>query len=241
MRRLPVLALCALLAAFGSACGTLGLGGDDSEGGGRQDYPTEFSDGTLDLEAMALRDADMPERGLQRLVGDTFTNEEWSRAFESQVPLVDAAQKQIQLDAQGRVLGYLALFTWDAPIEHLGRTQQIESHSVIYVDEEAASNAMRFHACGLLIGDDQQLDQFEVPRLATESTGFFFETTVDPLGKFVDTVVCFRTGRVLHAVVANGLDGTQDSAINIALARKMLGYVEATLDGDEVEPDGEEG
>jgi len=239
MKRLPLLALGAMVAVLAGGCDTLGLGGDDDGDGGSRDYTTDFDDGALNLEAMALTDGDMPERGLQRLVGDTFTNEEWANAFEAQVPLADSAQKQVQLDAQGRVLGYLALFTWDEPIQHLGRTQQIESHSVIYIDEDAASNAMKFHACGLLIADDQQLDQFEVPKLATESTGFFFETTIDPLGKFVDTVICFRTGRVLHAIVANGLDGTQDSEINIALARRMLSYVNAAFDGEE--PETEEG
>jgi hypothetical protein len=240
MKRLPLVVLTCAVVLVLAGCDTVGLGGGGGDGGSRE-YATEFADDDLNLEAMALTDDDMPERGLQRLIGDTFTNAEWANAFEAQVPLAEAAQKQIQLDAQGRVVGYLALFTWDEPIQHLGRTQQIESHSTIYIDEDSASNAMKFHACGLLIADDQQLDQFEVPRIATESTGFFYETTVDPLGKFIDTVVCFRTGRVLHAVVANGLDGTQDSELSIDLARRMLSYVNAAFDGEEPESESEDG
>lgn len=240
MRNAGLLAFCAALGIAALACGVI-PGTGDGDGGRRTEYPVDFDDDDLNLEAMALRDQDMPERGLQRLIGDTFTNQEWASAFEQQVPFVDAAQKRIQLEAQGRVLGYLALFTWDRPIEHLGRVQQIESHSTIYTDVDAAADAIRFHACGLLIGDDQQLDQFEVPELASESTGFFYETNIDTLGKLVDTVVCFRTGRVVHAVVANGLDGTQDSDLNIALARRMLSYVNATFDGDDLESETEEG
>lgn len=227
--RLVLIAMVAGLLSLG--CGL--FGGDD--GDGSRSYPTDFDPDDLDLEAMALRDEDMPERGLQELVSDTFTNAEWANAFASQLPETDPEQKQVQLDAQGRLLGYLRLFAWDVPIEHLGRTQQVESHSVVYVDEEAASDAMRFHACGLLVAGDQLLDPFEVPELGSESTGFFYETPIDPFGKFVDTVVCFRTGRVLHAVVQNGLDGTQDTEVSVQLARRMLSYVDAAFSGESAE------
>jgi hypothetical protein len=201
-------------------------------GGGSRSYPLDLPDDGYDLEAMQLIDADMPERGLQLLVMDSFDNVEWAQVFSQRRPEIEASQKEIQLGAQGRVRGYLSVFTWDEPVEHLGRVQQIESHSVLYSDEDSASRAMRQSACGLLIGDDKLLDEFSVPVIANEATGFFNEETLDILGKSIDTVVCFRTGRVLHAIVQNGLDGTQDIDVSVALAKRMLVYIDAAFDGE---------
>lgn len=238
MPRLAILALCFFALIFG-ACGL--LGGDDDGGTSRSSYPTEFAPEDLDLEAMALKPDDIPVRGIDPSFSDFFTNEEWAAAFQETLPEVDAGQKQIQLEAQGRQLGHLTFFTWDRWFEHLGRLQQIEAHSTIYLDEESASNALRIHACGLLIADDQQLDEFDVPRLGSESTGFFSTTTFEvgniSFGQFIETVVCFRTGRVVHAVVQGGLDGTQDTDLGIDLARRMLVYVNATFDGEDIESD----
>jgi hypothetical protein len=221
-----------------AGCGIAGGGGGEES---RTSYPTEFEPEELDLEAMALRAGDIPVRGLDPSFSELFNNEEWAFAFQETLPEVEAAQKQIQLEAQGRQLGHLSFFAWDFWFEHLGRVQQIESHSTIYLDEEAASNALRFHACGLLIADDQQLDEFEVPRLGSESTGFFSTTTFElgdvSFGQFIETVVCFRTGRVVHAVVQGGLDGTQDTDLGVVLAERMLTYVNATFDGEEADSD----
>lgn len=211
----------ALVAGALAACG----------GEGSRDYVTGIGDDEFDLSAMQVREIDMPDDGLLLVVDDTFTNEEWAAAFEAQDPDVSADQRLIQLDAQGRVLGYLTLFAWENPIEHLGKVQQIESHSTIYRDVEAAQNAMTLRACGLLIADDAPLEPFEVPDLADEAAGFFRETTVDPLGTQVDTVVCFRTGRLVHAIVQNGLDGTQDTELSVRLAERKLEYVDAAFDG----------
>jgi hypothetical protein len=192
---------------------------------------------------MALKPADMPIAGLDPSFSEDFTNEEWAQAFQKALPDIDASQKAIQLEAQGRQLGHLAFFSWDSSswVEHLGRVQQIESHSTIYVDEESASNALRFHACGLLIADDQPLDEFEVPKLGAESTGFFSTTEFDvgqvSFGQFIETIVCFRTGRVVHAVVQGGLDGTEDKDLGVELAKRMLTYVNATFDGKDVGAD----
>ncbi|MDZ7729252.1 MAG: hypothetical protein U5Q44_14290, partial [Dehalococcoidia bacterium] len=117
-----------------------------------------------------------------------------------------------------------ARFGWDTPLEHLGRTQEVRWRTTLYSGAEAASSAIAQRACGVFIGDDRPLDQLEVPPLADESAAFAHETSRDPLGSFVDTVVCFRTGRVVHAVVQNGLDGTQDLEATLELARRKLAY-----------------
>jgi len=160
--------------------------------------------------------------------------------FAQRIPTIDPSQKAIQLDAQGRIRGHLSVFTWDEPVEHLGRIQEIESHSTLYADEDAASRAIRQSACGLLIADDKLIEEFAVPSIANESTGFFNEEEIDFLGKSVDTVVCFRTGRIVHAILQNGLDGTQDIDVSVELAKRMLTYVDASFDGEE-RPAAEEG
>jgi len=42
--------------------------------------------------------------------------------------------------------------------------------------------------------------------------------------------VCFRTGRLVHAVTQGGLEGTQDPELSIALARRMLERVNEAFD-----------
>lgn len=191
-------------------------------GGGRASYPADLPDEAHDLEAMALRDEDMPEVGLKRRFADFFNNEEWAAVFENIVGDTAAEQKRVQLEAQGRLRGYVAAFSWDEPVRHLGKVQSIESTSTLYRDVAAASEAIRRSACGLLISDAEQLEPFDVPHLGDEAAGFFRYQEEEPLGTFVETVVCFRTGRVVHAVTQGGLDGTQRVELSIELARKML-------------------
>ncbi|GBD24296.1 hypothetical protein HRbin29_01974 [bacterium HR29] len=224
-----LIAVFALAGALFGACG---------EGGVR--YPMDLPDEAHDLEAMALREEDMPEAGLRRQFADSFDNEEWAAAFENIVGDLDAEQKRIQLESQGRIRGYVAAFAWDEPIRHLGKVQSIESTSTLYRDAAAASQAIRRSACGLLISDAEPLEPFEVPHLADEATGFFRYHDDDTLGVYVETVVCFRTGRLVHAVTQGGLDGTQRIELSVDLARKMLERVNAAFararQGDETTP-----
>ncbi|MDW8047240.1 MAG: hypothetical protein RMK15_08185 [Chloroflexota bacterium] len=194
-------------------------------GGGGVRYPLDLPDEAHDLEAMALREEDMPDAGLRRQFADSFDNEEWAAAFENVVGDVDAERRRIQLESQGRIRGFVAAFGWDEPIRHLGKVQAIESTSTLYRDAEAASLAIRRSACGLLISDAESLEPFEVPHLADEAAGFFRYHEDDTLGTYVETVVCFRTGRLVHAVTQGGLDGTQRVELSIELARKMLSRV----------------
>jgi hypothetical protein len=228
-----------LMAIAGAAAlASVACGGDSSV-----NYDVDFDDLEYDLSAMQIGEADLPDLvrptgsrpGLTLVVEDAFTNDEWARAFESQIPEIVAAQKVVQLDAQGRINGHLALFTWRNPTEHLGKVQQVESHAMLYRDAEAAANAIALRACGLIVADSQQLDQFDVPPIADESAGFTFTTQVGAgefsLGIARETVVCARTGRLVHAIVQYGLDGTTSEAVGVELMRRKLAYVDAAFEG----------
>jgi len=217
----PLLVLAAALAACG--------------GDGRT-YPADLADDEYDLSAMQLTEADMPDDGLKMFVNDVYSNDDWAAIAVQQGLSLDAEQKRIQYEAQGRVNGHLVVFTWDSPIQHFGKLQTLESHTTLYSDPESASEAMALRACGLLVADDKPLDPLEVPDLADESAGFSVSnelmlTDTVSLGQSIETVVCFRTGRVLHAVVQSGLDGTQDLDLTVALAKRKLEYVNAAFDG----------
>lgn len=226
-------ALLAASSAFAVACG-----GDNGV-----NYDVDIPDDEFDLAAMQIVEADLPAElregggnpGLELVVEDAFSNEEWARAFEAQIPEILADQKLTQLEAQGRINGHLALFTWQNPTEHLGKIQQVESHAMLYRDAESAANAIALRACGLIVADSQQLDQFDVPQLADESAGFSFTTSVGAgefsLGLARETVVCARTGRLVHAIVQYGLDGTPDEELGVELMRRKLDYVDAAIEG----------
>lgn len=224
-RALPLLLLPGVMAA---ACG----------GGDGRSYDVDLPDDDYDLAAMQLVDADMPEEGIKAFVNDVYSNEDWAAIAVQQGLTTDAEQKRIQFEAQGRVSGYLSFFTWDDPFEHFGKIQSVESHSTLYKDVDSASEAISLRACGLLIADDKPLDPVEVPSLADESAGFthsdeFIVAEQLSFGTSVETVVCFRTGRIVHAVVQSGLDGTQDLALAVEMARRKLEYVNAAFDGED--------
>lgn len=227
------------LVALGTAwLAGMACGGDDDS----RSYPVDLADDDHDLSAMQLTEADMwPIEArdgdeLVLILNDAFSNEEWAGAFAAQNQDADPAQKQSQVEAQGRVDGYFGLFAWEEPLAHLGHTQEVQSHTTLYEDVEAASDAIAQRACGIFLGDDRPLSALEVPGMADESAAFEHEMAQDPLGNFVDTVVCFRTGRVVHAVVQNGLDGTDDLESALAMAQRKLEYVNAAYDGDDPPP-----
>lgn len=199
-------------------------------GGEGRSYAVDLPDDAFDLEAMALREEDMPDAGLQLQFADTFDNQEWAQVFENFLGDPPADRKLTQLEAQGRVLGYVAYFSWEEPLRHLGKLRSIESTTTIYRDVEAASEAIRVRACGLVIGDDEPLEPFDVPHLGDEAVGFFRYQEEEFFGTYVETVVCFRTGRLVHAVTQGGLDGTQDPELSISLAKVMLERVNESFD-----------
>jgi len=199
-------------------------------------YDTDGADDDYDLQNMTLRNEDLPE-GVQIVNAAEFTNDEWAQAFDTGDP--DA--KRNQLDAQGQIRNYIAFFTWENPAQYLGRFISITTHSTLFTDDASASEAERKSVCGLLVADADPVDEFNVPKIGDDAVGFFVTTpdfavaiTEDVsvnFGTSVDTAVCFRTGRILHAVVQTGLDGTQDVGLSMNLAKRMLDRVEAVIDG----------
>lgn len=194
-------------------------------------YPSDRGDDDYNLEAMQLIDRDMP-RGIFRSDERTFNNDEWSQVFDVDDPEV----AKTTLDGQNRIRSFVAFFTWESPQEHFGTVISITTQSTLYKDEEAARKSLmenRFSACGLLVSEEEtgRAEAFYVPRVGDESVGMFITQQQSQLGTSVDTILCFRTGRIVHAVVQTGLDGTQDVALAVKLAERMLARVDAAFDG----------
>ena len=65
-------------------------------------------------------------------------------------------------------------------------------------------------------------------------------TTKNPtVGKTVDTVICFRTGRIVHGVIQTSFVGAESQPLVISLAKKMLKQVDLTFAGKPIEKDEE--
>jgi len=219
----------------------------DSGGGG--DYATGLGNDDYDLEAMALRNADLPQ-GLELTVRAAFDNEEWALITDE----AEAERYQKQFDAQKRVRNLVSVFAW-APGKPAkpGMALNILSQSTLYETEEAASDALGGSAlCGLNVDPAAPVSDFKVPRLADESAGFSVDSdtiTIDvdsvtqeeTVAKIIETVVCFRTGRVVHGVVQRAWDGSQDEALVIDLARDMLVHADKAFAGKEDPLDKEPG
>lgn len=212
--RIPALALPAVALLF-TAC-------DDG-----RDYPASFGDGDYDLAAMALRAADLPAGFEAQDVPDpAFDNESWALFFETN----DPEAKQAQLEAQGRLTNHVTAF---AP-GGLGRVLAITNVSTLYTDTEAARQSLEKFACGLPINDSIQLEPFLVPSIGDGAAGFFVRQENDGSTTFVDTTLCFRTGRIVHAIQQTSIPGVEDIALGIRLANSQLERVDAEfkdLDG----------
>ncbi|MCC7090204.1 MAG: hypothetical protein IT295_13690 [Dehalococcoidia bacterium] len=205
--RIPVLASLAT-ALLLAACGD-----------GR-DYPASFGDDDYDLAAMALRAADLPAGfEAQEIESPAFDNENWAIIFDTN----DPEAKQAQLEAQGRLTNHVAAF---AP-EALGPVLALTNVSTLYTDAEAARQSLEKFACGLPINDSIQLEPFLVPHIADGATGFFVRQQNDGSTTFVDTTLCFRTGRILHAIQQTSIPGVEDIALSIRLANSMLERIDA--------------
>ena len=193
-------------------------------------YPTGRGDDEYPLDAMMLADSDLPA-GIARTDEQSFANDEWAAVFPAEDP--DATKST--LDGQQRIRNHIAFFTWDNPQEHFGKVLSITSQSTLYKDEAAAKKSLRdnrFSACGLILTEEDasKAEMFAVPKLGNDAVGMLITQQQQTLGLSVDTVVCFRTGRVVHAVVQTGLDGTQDVGLSVTLAERMLAHVNAAFD-----------
>jgi hypothetical protein len=186
------------------------------------------------LEEMALRVSDVPS-GMT--LGDRLQldNEQWAIAIDQ----VDPESRIPQLEAQGRIRNQVSVFGWsDSTTAKFGQMFQLLSQSTLYETEAQAQEAIAGAAlCGLRLDDTSPIDEFSVPRVGDESVGFFVTMTDESLGRSVETVVCFRTGRIVHGVVQSSFDGAQDIALVVGLARKMFDRTEAWFDGSGAAPD----
>ncbi|GMV85914.1 MAG: hypothetical protein AMXMBFR80_17690 [Dehalococcoidia bacterium] len=191
--------------------------------GGERTYPDSFGDDDYDLAAMALRDADLPPGfEAQELDAPSFDNAIWAGFFETN----DPEAKQAQLEAQGRLTNHVAAF---APAG-LGPVLALTNVSTLYADSAAAQKSLEQFACGLPINDSIQLEPFLVPAIGDGSTGFFVRQQNDGSNTFVDTTICFRTGRILHAIQQTSIPGVEDIALSIRLANRLLERVNAAFD-----------
>lgn len=192
-----------------------------------RDYPASFGDSDYDLAAMALRPADLPAGfEAQEIESPSFDNENWAVIFETN----DPEAKQAQLEAQGRLTNHVAAFSPAG----LGRVLAVTNVSTLYTDAEAARQSLEKFACGLPINDSIQLEPFLVPQIADGATGFFVRQQDEGSNTFVDTTLCFRTGRILHAIQQTSIPGVEDIALSIRLANSQLERVDEAfhdLDG----------
>lgn len=211
------------------------LAGACSDG---RDYPINLDDKDYDLAAMALPD-DAAPAGMEPYTdqnGDTaevdFSNREWAEAFAD-----DPDVETNRLDAIGRLTGHLKFFVRSDPYEMQAGPRAIITQSTLYTEPKAASEDMRASAanakasCGVLIGDNDEVREFPVPHLGDEAAGYLVTTRSGQSPTTVDTVVCFRTGRILHAVVQSGLEGSSDIGLSVRVARRMLEHVNGVFDG----------
>lgn len=214
------------------------------------DPKTEDKDEQLDaLKAMGLRTIDVPP-GLALRFRIAYTNAEWAELLTSSDPVAagdpDAIdRKTTQLESQGRVANLVSLFSWnELATSRQGQALAFISQSTIYATE-ADAKADTSRLCGLSVNEKDPLTEFSVPRIGDQATGFSVLSVVPDERKTVDTVVCFRTGRIVHGVVQTSLDGSQDVSLVVALAQRMEAHVALTferkpepIDDDPVEAGG---
>ena len=202
---------------------TAGLGiylfrGDDGTA-----YPLALDDADYDLPAMGLTMEDLPT-GFKLANEQDFDNAAWAEALDQEEP----EAKQRQLVALGRVRNYVRFFQVGDPITHLGHPFQYASQSSLFVDETSAIESMRTQ-CDLPYDQTVSIKDVRVPSLADQSTSFLVTTRTEELGETVDTVICFRTGRIVHSIAQRGLEGTEDLEFTIRLAKTMLKRVDGVF------------
>ena len=223
-----------LVAAFGivaAICAVVALllvvvANDDDE----EAFP-DRDDDEYDLEAMRLRDQDMPT-GFEWVQSVDFSNEEWGQLFLDEGDAEDpeaVAAKQRELESEGRIRNLLSVYQ----PEELGRTVGIFSISTLYDDDDSASESLTLF-CGLPVDERQgvELRPVQFPTLGDESTGFISEGVMSG-PQFSETTFCFRTGRVVHAVSLASLPGIEDIGLAVRLAEHMEERVEAFFDGED--------
>ncbi len=189
-------------------------------------FPADRPDDTYVLQDMLLEAVDLPVP-MEQTATNTFDNVGWAQLFDVE----DFDAKRNQLDARRRIVGAVRIFSWDDPIQHLGGPTLITVHSTLYEDIPAAEDSMSLF-CGMPIDESTapEVAEFWVEGIGDQSQGLILAQPPTEIGRLLDTVVCFRTGRIVHAVVQNGLEGTQDVGLSLRMAQRMFERVSAAFD-----------
>jgi hypothetical protein len=190
-----------------------------------REYPSNKGDADYDLAAMALQESDMPKDFTQQDIQEpAFDNERWANeVFAAD----DPAAKAAQLDAQGRLTNHVVAFTPPG----LGKVLSVTAVSTLYTNDSSAEESINRFACGLPIKESEPLTPFVTPKIADQSSGFFVSQDNGNGVTFVDTTICFRTGRIVHALQQTSIPGVEDIAAAIRLSERWLGHVNDAFDG----------
>ena len=109
-----------------------------------RDYPTNRQDDAYDLAAMALTDDDVPQQ-MAAIGGGSLDNLAWANS--SNPPDDEERDSMVkQLEAQGRISGYVTQYAFDpeaqslgdAILPHLGRPHLFTVQSTLYTEEHFA-------------------------------------------------------------------------------------------------------
>jgi hypothetical protein len=199
--------------------------------GGSDNYPSDIGDDEFDLEAMSLRMDDLPE-GLALGARNEFDNLQWALNVigEADPDPAEVERRESQLDSRKRIRGVLSVFFWrDEDVARPGDLLNVFSQSTLYESDEAAQSDLG-ELCGLDVDETRPPEPFDVPDLGDEAVGFSLPSIY--YGTATDTVVCFRTGRVVHGVVQIAFRGSEDPKLTVELAKRMLERVEHAFDGE---------
>lgn len=215
LRLLTLPFLVALAGVLLAACGS-----EEAE------FATDLPDDAYPLEDMLVSLDDLPI-AFDNATTSTFDNGDWAQLFN-----VDNLRAKVnQLEARGRINAAVREFSWNEPFTHLGGPALITVQATLYADVEAAKDSMSLF-CGTLVNERTATDvtDFWVANIGDGVQGFLLGEQTEEIGRLVETVVCFRTGRVVHAVIQNGLDGTEDIALGVRIARRMYEHVRTVFE-----------
>ncbi|HKS91340.1 MAG TPA: hypothetical protein VJQ83_05375 [Tepidiformaceae bacterium] len=190
-------------------------------------YSTTRADKDYDLAAMALTEQEMPG-GLAPAVLNQheYNNTDWVATLRN-AQIIDPSGNQDtqtkQLDSEGRVRNWVSVYS---PAS-LGRIIGVTTVSTLFKTANDANKAMNGELCGLPVSTSQQTAPLSVPKLADASTGF--QTVAQ--GGLVDSTLCIRTGRIIHAIQEASVPGTEDFAALVQMGQDMVTRVNGVFDG----------
>lgn len=223
-----------LIALVAAGLGYILLSGDDGE-----DYPADLPDDQYDLASMGLQEADMPEGivinqpiqdelAFGQVVGEgiEFSNADWAQILDQE----DPETKERQLDALGRIRNHVRFF--EAQPLRYGFPVQYSTQSTLFTDVPSAIESLRTD-CDTVQDPTLTVTDLEIRTIGDQSTAFYVLTPTAEVGNIIETVVCFRTGRIVHSISQQGFEGTERLEVQLGLADEMLDNVEAAFDGDQ--------